>query len=139
MSKLPAAASRGGETLLVVDDSPEVRKVAARVLRGAGYEVIEAGSGKEALRLFEQHAARIALVLTDVVMPEMGGRALSEALRAHNPSLPMVFMSGYADDASLRAEIDATRERFVPKPFSASGLAQAIRAALDAGPSRPSG
>ncbi|MBI1944439.1 MAG: response regulator [Deltaproteobacteria bacterium] len=122
---------KGGETILVVDDAAEVRTVAARVLRGAGFVVLEAASGAEALALYRQHGTQIAAVLTDVVMPEMGGRDLREALRAQSPELPVVFMSGYADDTALRADIDATRERFVAKPFAARDLVESMRRAID--------
>lgn len=126
-----ALPSRDGITVLVVDDSPQVREAAVRVLRGAGFTVHEASTGREALAVFERNADRVEIVLTDVVMPEMGGRELAAALRAQRPALPILFMSGYADDAALRDEIRTTRERFVAKPFSSKGLTDAVRAALN--------
>ena len=120
----------GSETILVMDDSPEVRTVAARVLRAAGFQVLEAGGGADALALHDVHGTRIAAVLTDVVMPGLGGRELCDTLRARGCTAPVVFMSGYADDEALRADIDATREHFVHKPFTADGLVGVLRTVL---------
>ncbi|MCC7110861.1 MAG: response regulator, partial [Deltaproteobacteria bacterium] len=125
-----APAARG-ELVLVVDDAPQVRAIAARALRGMGYSVLEAHGGAEALRVFDEHRSDIALVLTDVAMPGMSGRALADALHALARTLPVLFMSGYAEDAVLREGPQAARERFLAKPFTPDRLAAAVRALLD--------
>ena len=123
-------------TLLVVDDSPDVRNVAARVLRGAGYVVLIAPDGPEALELFEGHSEKIDLLLTDVVMPKMGGRAVADALRRLAPDLRVLFMSGYNEDSILRTSVGEAREAFLPKPFTPERLLEAVRSVLDGAAAR---
>ena len=115
----PAAA-----TILLVEDEEAVRRLAARSLTRAGYQVLEAATPSEARALFDEHAAQIALLLTDVVMPEMRGPALAELLLAKRPELPVVFMSGYAPlEAS---EESAASAPFLAKPFSTSLLLSTV-------------
>jgi len=121
----------GTETILVVEDEPMVRKLACRVLRSQGYTVLEAENGVEALKTYQQHRQRIQLLLTDVVMPEMGGRQLSEEIHLITPELKVLFMSGYTNDAVvLHGVLDAEAE-FLQKPFSPVNLAIKVREVLD--------
>jgi two-component system cell cycle sensor histidine kinase/response regulator CckA len=119
----------GGETVLIVEDAPAVRVLASRMLQNGGYEVLEAGSGDEALRLAAEHAPDV--LLTDVVMPGMSGGDLADALRRVMPELPVVFMSGYSDDVVIRHGMLERRVAFVEKPFTHATLLQAVREALD--------
>jgi CheY-like chemotaxis protein len=133
---LPEAAARanprGDETILLAEDEPAVRDLAARVLRGQGYTVLEASDGVEALRVAEQaHDARIDLLLTDVVMPRMGGGALAEQLSAMRPGIKVLFVSGYTEDAIRLGSQLATGAQFLHKPFSPAALAQKVRNILD--------
>ena len=86
------------ETLLIVDDDPSVLQVASKVLQRGGYEILGAGGGAEALALAEENEGRISLLLTDVVMPGMGGRELGEIFRARYPCVRILFMSAYTED-----------------------------------------
>jgi two-component system cell cycle sensor histidine kinase/response regulator CckA len=128
-----ARRDRGGDagTVLVAEDEPTVREIVGRVLRTQGHEVIEAGDGAEALAAAGPDV-RIGLLVTDVVMPRMGGRELAERLRAQRPGLRVLFVSGYSDDALGDAGDPATG--FLAKPFLAAELAAAVRALLDAEP-----
>ncbi len=120
--------SRGHETILVVEDEPALLKLIARSLTGQGYTVLAAGGPQEALRLAEQHSSSIALVLSDLRMPEMNGYELAAQLRsAHNLSIHL-FMSGYPAD---RAEVDEPGF-FIAKPFSLTKLARRVRHVLEA-------
>ncbi len=124
--------ARGDETILLVEDEPAVRDLAARVLRGQGYTVLEAGDGREALRFVAQQTdARIDLLVTDVVMPHMGGGALAERLIAMRPSIKVLFTSGYTEDAMLHAGQLVIGTHFLHKPFSPAALAQKVRGILD--------
>ncbi len=126
---------RGGpERILVVDDEPVVLAYTGRLLRDAGYDVVEASDGERALAAFR--AARAAghdidLVLTDVVMPSQGGRALGEALAELDPTLPVVYTSGYTSDEVMRRGLLAQGADFIPKPFRADELLPRIRSRLD--------
>jgi len=124
--------SHGSESILLVEDEPAVRDLAARVLRGQGYAVLEAGDGIEALQLIAQHPdVCIDLLITDVVMPRMGGGALAERLIALRPGIKVLFTSGYTEDAMLHAGQLATGTHFMHKPFSPVALAQKVRGILD--------
>jgi two-component system cell cycle sensor histidine kinase/response regulator CckA len=123
---------RGHETILLVEDEPAVRDLAARVLRSQGYAVLEAGNGVEALILVEQEqSTRIDLLLTDVVMPRMGGAALAERLSALRPGIKVLFTSGYTEDSMLHDGQLAAGTYFLHKPFSPSALAQKVRSIFD--------
>ncbi len=125
------APARGGrETILLVEDDDAVRGVAVRSLARLGYEVIEAADGHEALERFAQIRDRVRLVVTDVVMPGMSGGELAERIAAERPGLPVLFLSGYADEAVSRGVI---REgaRFLRKPFTPDMLGDRVRALLD--------
>jgi CheY-like chemotaxis protein len=123
-----ASAAGAGETILVVEDSRAVRTLAARILRGAGYAVIEADDPADAISL----AAQPDLLLTDVVMPGMSGGELARMLRERRPDLPVVFMSGYTDDVVMRHGVLERRVGFVEKPFTRDSLLAAVRQGLEA-------
>ncbi len=125
------AAEGGTETILIVEDEELVRSLASRALREHGYTVIEARHGGEALRQLQSRSSGIDLVVTDVVMPEMGGRELGRRLKVMRPSLPVLFMSGYTgEDVIQRGLLDADAP-FQQKPFAPDGLARKVRAMLD--------
>ena len=128
-----AAAEAAGvsETVLVAEDEPMVREIVSGVLRDLGYRVVEAGDGVEALAALAG-APPISLLVTDVVMPRMGGRELAERLRAETPGLRTLFVSGYTDGALGDAGDPATA--FLPKPFMSAELAAAVRGLLEAEP-----
>ena len=122
----------GTETLLVVEDEPGVRKLICSILRHRGYDILEAAGGKQALALCESHAGPIHLLITDVVMPEMDGRELSDRVATLRPDVGMLFMSGYADNAIVQHRVLEPGTAFLQKPFTPSALADKVREVLDA-------
>jgi PAS domain S-box-containing protein len=122
----------GSETILLVEDEDAVRVLASRALASQGYVVLEARNGWEALALAERTAAALDLVLTDVVMPEMGGLELVQRLTLAFPALRVMYMSGYSEADKLQPGIQDSDVPFLPKPFSAESLLLRVRAALDA-------
>ncbi len=127
----PVSPPSGPGTLLVVEDQDDVRGFATAVLRSAGYEVLEAASGDEALSLADRHGGRIQLLLTDVVLPGMNGRELSEQFRRRHPDARMLFTSGYADDVIARRGVLQGSIAFLPKPYSSEQLLAKVRTVLD--------
>ena len=124
-------APRGAETVLLVEDEESVRALSARILERHGYAVLEARNGREALAMVQRHIGPIDLLLTDVVMPEMGGKQLAEALLARDASLRVLFMSGYTDgEISRRGDLDPCTA-FLQKPFTAKSLLARVREVLD--------
>ena len=121
----------GSETILLVEDEPSIMRVAASMLERQGYAVLRAGSPGEAVELAESGGAEFDLLLTDVVMPGMNGRALAERLRARRPDLPVVFMSGYTPGALALQDALGEDAFFVGKPFSRRELGTMVRQALD--------
>ena len=127
-----ATGSHGGrETILVVDDEETVRTAVRRILQKSGYRVIVAESGAEALELLAANGTQVALVLTDMVMPGIGGRQLIEMLTHSHPAVRIVGMSGYTDDETLRLGKLAGEHAFVAKPFTVGELTATIRGVLD--------
>ena len=131
--------ARGSETILVVDDQDSVRKLLCEVLGKNGYSVLPASNGREALRLVREHPEPIDLVITDMVMPQMGGRELAEALRALQPHTKILYMSGYAEKAEDVRELLAHGHAFIEKPFTPEELLRKIRDVLFIEPLRCSG
>ncbi|WP_373060702.1 ATP-binding protein [Gemmatimonas sp.] len=121
----------GAETILLVEDDSGVRALALRALQSQGYDVLTARDGVEALEVVASTAKPIALLVTDVVMPNMSGPALVEALRERLPQIAVLYMSGYTDDAVLRHGVLEAEVDLMSKPFTASTLAQKVRAVLD--------
>ena len=120
----------GQETVLLVEDEEAVRSVTRRILVAAGYEVITAGSGGEALQVWADHQDRVSLLLTDVVMPGMNGRELADRLVALRASLKVLYMSGYTDDAIVHRGVLDPGTQFIGKPFSSDALLARVRSAL---------
>jgi PAS domain S-box-containing protein len=129
---VPAPLCGGTETILMVEDDTKVREVALRSLRERGYRVLEAANGWEALRAAEDRNATIALLLTDIVMPHMGGRELVERLRALRPEIKVLYTSGYAEQAIVHQGTLDRGVAFLPKPFDSTSLARKVREVLDA-------
>jgi PAS domain S-box-containing protein len=122
----------GAETVLLVEDEPAVRFLAAEVLRRQGYTVLEAANGEEALRVGHEHGGdEIALLLTDVVMPQMGGRELADCLEPLLPRMKVLFTSGFLEESNLQDEAIAPGISFMPKPFTPTELTRKVRAVLD--------
>jgi PAS domain S-box-containing protein len=124
-------ALRGSETVLLVEDAPAVRDVARRTLERYGYRVIEASTGEVALGLAGKLGERVDLLISDIVMPGMGGRAVADQLTALNPTLKVLFMSGYTDDAIVRLDVLSAATWYLQKPFSPATLARKVREVLD--------
>jgi PAS domain S-box-containing protein len=121
----------GTETLLLVEDEAAVRTSTRRLLERQGYTVVEARHGADALRIFEEGGRPIDLVLTDLVMPEMGGRELVERLRARHPGVKVLYMSGYSERAVAVDGVMPPRTGFVEKPFTVEQLIRRTREILD--------
>jgi hypothetical protein len=125
------APARGSETVMLVEDEDAVRALASRVLADQGYVVLEARNGREALEILERPEHGIHLVLTDVVMPDMGGLELSRRISGAHPEVRIVFMSGYTEGDKLQPGVRNSPYPFLQKPFSPENLAVRIREALD--------
>jgi PAS domain S-box-containing protein len=126
----PADAAPAGATVLLADDEDAVRALAREVLRTAGYTVLEASDGAGALEVAERHPGRIDLLVSDVVMPGLGGRQLAERLLARDPALKVLYLSGYVEDALVRGGVARQEVHFLPKPFSPAVLADKVREVL---------
>jgi two-component system cell cycle sensor histidine kinase/response regulator CckA len=122
----------GTETLLVVEDEPSVRHLARRVLEDQGYDVLSAANGQEALHVARDHkGSPIRLVLTDVIMPLMGGKVMAEWLKTANSDLKILFTSGYTDDAINHHGVLETGVEFLAKPYTAATMVLKVREMLD--------
>jgi two-component system cell cycle sensor histidine kinase/response regulator CckA len=124
--------SASGELILVVEDEEQVRKIAGRALQEAGYQVREASSGQEALEILTAGDGRVALVLTDVVMPGMTGKDLAASITEVAPSTAVLFISGYTDGEIVRRGLLSPDAALVQKPFTPNGLVKAVKERLAA-------
>lgn len=132
------SAAKGGaepkdritETVLLVEDEPGVRGLAKRVLTQHGYRVLEAADGAIALRIAAGHVGEIDLVLTDVEMPNLGGRGMMEELKELSPDLRVLFMSGFPKEEVFPDSVRSKRTPYLQKPFTAETLCNEVRAAL---------
>jgi PAS domain S-box-containing protein len=124
---------RGTETVLLVEDDEQVRQIAQMMLETQGYDLLVAVNGEQALALAQQQEKNIDLMITDVVMPQMGGRELGELLSSSRPDMKVLYMSGYTDDAIVRHGLMDERLQFIEKPFTTDALARKVRQVLDAG------
>ena len=127
----PTPSVRGHETILVVEDDPQVRGVTIRALEDSGYRVIPAPNGEEALAIARQQGFRFDMVVTDVVMPGLTGREVVDELRRSLPNIPALFVSGYTQDAIAQRGVLDSGVEFLPKPFTPSTLVARVRAMLD--------
>jgi PAS domain S-box-containing protein len=133
-AEYPVVEQGGSETILLVEDDPGVRRSTARMLSAKGYVVLQAGEATEALALVDRHAGRpLHLLLTDVVLPRIGGRDLAEAVTKERPEIRVLFMSGYSDDAVLQHRLTEKHALLLQKPFTSRALAAKVRSALAAG------
>jgi CheY-like chemotaxis protein len=127
-----AGANLGGvETILVAEDEAGVRSLLSRILRAHGYTVLEARDGADALRVSARHDGSVDLLITDLVMPMLGGIALSEGLQAARSELRVLFISGYTDNEIGRRGPLPAGAAFLQKPFAVQALLHAVRTALD--------
>ena len=119
------------ETILLVEDDEVVRKLVSEVLDNEGYRLLEAANGVAALSICAQYEERIHLLLTDVIMPEMSGRALADRLVPQHPEMKVLFMSGYTDDVIADHGVLDAGTAFIQKPFAPDVLAKKVRDVLD--------
>jgi two-component system cell cycle sensor histidine kinase/response regulator CckA len=129
----PAPARPAGSatrTIFLAEDDDMVRKIAVRTLVRAGYRVFEAHSGSDALSKLDSNTGPFDLLLTDVIMPGCGGKQVAERFRQRFGELPVLFMSGYADEIVAREGVGSDGSHFLPKPFTPQTLKDAVRTAL---------
>ena len=127
-----AVEGGGTETVLLAEDEDPIRTLAHRVLTRAGYTVLLAGTGRDAARLAAEHEGEVDILVTDMVMPEGGGRELAAALRARQPALPVLYLSGYTESSVARKDDSGGGEGFLQKPFTTSALVAKVREMLNA-------
>lgn len=125
------SAPAGSETILLVEDEDVVRGLARQILEQAGYKVLDASGGEEAIRLCRERSEPIHLLLTDVVMPETSGREIAQRLTSLRPATRVLFMSGYTDDAIVHHGVLDSGVEFIQKPFTPMALAKKVREVLD--------
>ena len=130
---MPPASVRGSETILLAEDEEAVRNLMRRVLEAHGYTLLVAADGQEALRLADGHKGPIHLLLTDIVMPNLGGRQLAERVVSARHATKVLYLSGYTDDAIVHHGVLEPGIAFLEKPFTPQGLARKVRELLDAG------
>src|SRR3989442_838270 len=124
----------GTETILLVEDDESVRRLVSQILINAGYRVIEASQGNEAIRVCTESQSRIDLLLTDVVMPETSGKEVSDRVTEMRPGLKVLFMSGYTDEAIVHHGVLDSGVEFIQKPFTPASLARKVREVLESEP-----
>jgi signal transduction histidine kinase/ActR/RegA family two-component response regulator len=126
-----ARSPEGSETVLLVEDDASVREMATKILETYGYQIIAADSGPVAIDLIHGHKGPIHLLLTDVVLPQMSGRKLAEALRTLRPEMRVLYMSGYSESTIAHHGLGGESRQLLPKPFTVEALVQKVRNALD--------
>ena len=133
-AKPPAAATdlTGQGTILLVEDEEGLRALNARGLKSRGYSVLEAGNGVEAIEVLAENGGKVDLVVSDVVMPEMDGPTLLKELRKRNPTLKIIFVSGYAEEAFSKSLPEGEQFSFLPKPFTLKQLVGAVKESMSA-------
>ena len=132
-SAAPVRNVAGSETILLVEDEEAVRALAARILQECGYKVLESMGPKDALQIGHRHKEPIDLLLTDVVLPRMGGRKVAEHLVISRPGMKVLYMSGYTDDVIFHRGVLEANTAFLQKPFTFATLTRKVREVLDAG------
>jgi PAS domain S-box-containing protein len=133
---IPSEVPTGSETILVVEDEPDLRQLIGAILKKAGYEALTARDGEEALRICEEHKRKIGLILTDMIMPGMSGPALVESMLERNPGMRVLYMSGYAGDVIASDRGLDPGIPFIQKPFNFLSLTRKVREILDGGIAR---
>jgi two-component system cell cycle sensor histidine kinase/response regulator CckA len=128
---VPEPVLSGTETILLVEDEEAVRRLVRRTLEQQGYQLVVAASGTEALEMAKNHPGPIQLVITDVVMPQMGGQQLAERLKALRPEIQVLYVSGYTESAVARSGSLAKGDTFLQKPFTPLALVRRVRGLLD--------
>jgi CheY-like chemotaxis protein len=131
MERTPVRPSFGTETVLLVDDEDLVRDLGARILSKAGYQVLTATNGKEALDLFEKERRQLSLVILDLIMPVMGGKECLKELLKIDPQMKVLIASGFSADASTDETLELGAKAFVSKPFRFEELLRQVRKTLD--------
>ena len=126
-------APTGSETILLAEDDAAVRELSAGVLSASGYTVLSAADGEEALRVWDRHAQEVDLLVLDVVMPRLGGRAVLQQVRAHSPRIPVLFVSGYSP-ASIHTGFALVRASPTGKPLTRPNCSAEVRETLDETP-----
>jgi len=127
----PRAAPTGPETVMIVEDEEQLRVLMVRALRGLGYTVLEAGEGAEAMRVAAAHAGEIHLLVTDVVMPGESGPQVATRIAGARPSMRILYISGYTDDALSRHGLVDSEIEFLSKPFTPRALGEKVREVLE--------
>lgn len=127
----PSLSLRGSETILVAEDEEGVRSLTREVLEKYGYTVLEAANGEEALAVAARHQGPLDLLLSDVVMPRMGGPELAQALLQRRPALRVLYMSGYTEHPMVRRGVVDAGVAFLQKPFTPTSLVSRVREVLE--------
>ena len=127
---VPHVAEGGSETVLLVEDEESVRQLVRETLQAKGYKVVEAENGEAGLAAADRHAGKIDLVITDVVMPGMGGRQLVEHLAKSRPETKVLYLSGYTEDAIVNEGSIESGTAFLQKPFTLQNLSRKVREVL---------
>jgi two-component system cell cycle sensor histidine kinase/response regulator CckA len=130
--KTASSVPRGTETILLVEDDPQLIQLSSSVLANCGYKVLAAASPEEALTLCRANQGNISLLVTDVVMPQMNGRQLAEEVKRICPKIRMLYVSGYTSNAIVHYGVLDAGLWFLPKPFSLSAFVAKVREVLDA-------
>ena len=128
---LPTRSLDGSETILLAEDDSSVRRIVNAILTQHGYNVLVTASAEDALELEKKHSGRIDLLLTDVVMPKVGGRELADLLTERRPDVRRLYMSGYTDDVVLQHRIEDSEDLFLQKPFTIEDVLEKVREALN--------